>query len=69
MTEGVTIVVDRELNRWDAIDEPTPENLELVEILKSMGGVNESVPTGVYKFRVEQLDELLNAIAFLEPVE
>lgn len=46
----VTIVVSKD--RWDAFDAPTPRNKALVEHLKQQGGINESVPPGLYHYNV-----------------
>lgn len=46
----VTVIVTED--RYDIIDEPTLRNQYLARVLMEMGGVNESVPPGTYKFNV-----------------
>lgn len=44
----VTVLVTE--GRYDIVDAPTPRNHYLAQLLMSMGGVNETVPLGTYKF-------------------
>lgn len=51
--------------RWDAIDELTPRNLMLTQMLKNQGGIAASVPAGTYHFNVKLVAD--EWIATLEP--
>lgn len=44
----VTVIVSE--GRYDIIDEPTPRKQFLADLLMAIGGINETVPLGTYKF-------------------
>lgn len=60
---GIEIVVTED-GHWESYGYPTPRNLELLEQLRIMGGIADSVPPGLYIFDIEII-EGLNAYATL----
>lgn len=47
----------------------TPRDLELIKLLDSMGGINESVEPGIYHFNVMMVEGLGQHVASLQPAK
>jgi len=63
--EPLDIVVDE--TRWDAYGPATTRSSAILNVLNSIGGINESVPPGNYHFNVRRVG--LNLETSLTPAE
>lgn len=54
-----TVLVTSE--SWCVVDEPTPRNILLTQLLQEMGGISNTVPPGTYLFNAREIDGLFHA--------